>query len=83
MSEMIENIQNAFFDIIDEIDWIGSDETRNKAKAKAEKMNTFIGYPEWLLKNATALAHHYNGVRICVNCRYQRNNIMLDLGFYL
>lgn len=62
MSEMIKNIQASFYEIIDEIDWIGSEETRDKAKEKAGKMSTFIGYPDWLIENATALEHYYDGV---------------------
>ena len=65
MSEMIENIQEAFYDILNEIDWFGEPSTKTKAKQKAEKMRTFIGYPEWLLDksgNHSALREEYEGL---------------------
>lgn len=65
MSQMIGNIQEAFYDILGEIDWFGEPQTKLKAKEKAEKMKTFIGYPEWLLdptNNHSALREEYEGV---------------------
>lgn len=62
MGEMIQNIQNAVYQTIDNVDWISSRETREKAKEKARKMKEFLGYPEWLL-NTTALDFYYKGVR--------------------
>lgn len=65
MSDMIENIRVAFYDILNEIDWFGEPSTKVKAKRKAEKMLTFIGYPEWLLDKANdhaALREEYSGL---------------------
>ncbi|CAL8121946.1 unnamed protein product [Orchesella dallaii] len=65
MKDMIGNIQQAFYDILNEIDWFGDVSTKVKAKQKAEKMKNFIGYPEWLLNEAnnhSALREEYDGV---------------------
>lgn len=62
MGELIRNIQDAMYENIDTVEWISSSDTREKAKEKARKMKEFVGYPDWLLNNSTALDHHYKGV---------------------
>lgn len=80
MSEMIENIRDAFYDILDEIEWFGEPATKLKAKQKAEKMRTFIGYPEWLLDKSNdheALREEYRGLPQNMSEDHFRN--MLEL----
>ncbi|XP_021963481.1 membrane metallo-endopeptidase-like 1 isoform X1 [Folsomia candida] len=64
MGELIRNIQDAMYENIDTVEWISSSDTREKAKEKARKMKEFVGYPDWLLNNSTALDHHYKGLLV-------------------
>jgi predicted metalloendopeptidase len=64
MEEMIRNIQDAVYETIDTVDWIDTDETREKAKVKANKMKEFVGFPNWLINNSSALDVYYKGVRL-------------------
>lgn len=56
--EMIGNIKNIFFDILDEVEWMDS-ETRADAKVKAEVMEQHIGFPSYI-KNKTFLNDEYS-----------------------
>lgn len=80
MKEMIGNIQQAFYDILSEIDWFGEPLTKLKAKRKAEKIRTFIGYPEWLLDASNdhgALREEYKGMPDTLSDDHFKN--MLEL----
>ncbi|GLS83090.1 M13 family metallopeptidase [Paraferrimonas haliotis] len=45
MSELVENLRNAYGASIDDLDWMG-DETKGKAKAKLAAFTPKIGYPD-------------------------------------
>ena len=62
MEEMIGNIQNQLYNVIDTVEWIKSDNTRKVAKEKAAKMAKLIGYPEWL-DDPASLSTYYKTVR--------------------
>lgn len=63
VDSIVKDIRDGFYEILRESDWIAED-TKQKAYRKAEKMRAFIAYPEWLLRNRTALEEEYSGVSL-------------------
>lgn len=60
--EMVSYIKREFNNILDEVDWM-DDETRQEAKAKADAISTYIGYPDELL-NDTLIEDLYSGLEL-------------------
>ncbi|ODM96912.1 Membrane metallo-endopeptidase-like 1 [Orchesella cincta] len=60
--EMVKDIKVSFLDILDEIDWMDST-TKERAREKANTMQTHIGYPSELLNN-TKLIELYDGLEM-------------------
>lgn len=58
--EMIFSIRDAFKDNLSILNWM-DDETRFKAKEKADHINQMIGFPDFIL-NPETLDHRYEGV---------------------
>ncbi|KAI8795245.1 neprilysin-1, partial [Biomphalaria glabrata] len=58
--EMIHDIRNAFYELLDEADWM-DDKTRKVAKEKAEAISEKIGYADSIF-NDTALNAEFAGV---------------------
>lgn len=57
---MVSYIHKEFLKILDEVDWM-DENTREKAKAKAEAITSYIGYPDELLDN-TKITELYQNV---------------------
>lgn len=62
-AEMIEDIQAAFKEILNESDWM-DDETKSSAIKKAEEMVTLLGYPEFV-EDPIGVDEYYDGLRVC------------------
>ena len=60
-NDMVKDIQNVFTEIIDELDWM-DDQTRLRAKEKANAMATHIAYPDELLDDKK-LSDRYENVK--------------------
>ncbi|KAK2705540.1 neprilysin-2-like [Artemia franciscana] len=60
--EMVNDIKETFFEILDTIDWM-DEETRLRAKKKAETITTHIAYPEELMQNQK-LIDLYKGLEL-------------------
>lgn len=60
--EMIQNIREAFNEILDENDWMDY-HTKQVAKKKADSMNERIGYPNLLL-NAMELSNEFTQLQV-------------------
>lgn len=60
--EMIQNIREAFNEILDENDWMDF-HTKQVAKKKADSMNERIGYPNFLL-NAMELSNEFTQLQV-------------------
>ncbi|XP_015113420.1 neprilysin-4 [Diachasma alloeum] len=59
---MMKNIQKELKCQIENSNWI-TEEGKKKAMEKVDKMQTFVGFPEWY-KNKTAVINHYKGLTI-------------------
>lgn len=60
--EMVNYIHREFLKIVDKVDWMDS-KTRERAKEKAEHMETYIGYPNELLDD-WRVADIYKGLEL-------------------
>lgn len=60
--EMVGYIKREFTNILDQVDWM-DEATRLEAKAKADSIATYIGYPDELL-NDTLIEHLYAGLEL-------------------
>lgn len=60
---MMENIHWAFGEIVKDLKWM-DDTTKERTLNKAQKMKTFVGYPEFINEN-DHLDEYYSDV--CVN----------------
>ena len=60
--EMIEDLKDAFKEILSENDWMG-ESTRNYALEKANEILSLIGFPDFLM-NDTALDEYYENLTI-------------------
>lgn len=49
VSEMVDNIKEAFYKIVDQQDWLLSDEIKQLVKKRAESIKSKIGFPEYLM----------------------------------
>ena len=58
----MKDIREGFYEILQESDWIAP-ETKRIAYRKAQAMQAFIAYPDWLLKDKQALNDEFQGVR--------------------
>nr|WBW70058.1 venom protein [Lampona murina] len=77
--ELVNYVQNEFLKILDEIDWM-DEVTREHAKAKANAIETYIGYPKELL-NDTAVMEIYENLNIN-NESYFENVMAVYKWFY-
>nr|WBW70053.1 venom protein [Lampona murina] len=77
--ELVRYIKNEFLYILDEIDWM-DEVTRGHAKAKANAIETYIGYPKELL-NDTAVMEIYENLKIN-NESYFENVMAVYKWFY-
>ncbi len=57
---MIDHIREAFLENLEHLKWM-DDETRRRAKEKAEKVIPMIGFPDWL-KDPDELDDYYEKV---------------------
>ncbi|XP_067048926.1 endothelin-converting enzyme homolog isoform X4 [Acropora muricata] len=76
--EMIHDIRHVFLANLDKVDWM-DDDTKEKAKEKAEAIRENIGYPSFLT-NKTALGMMYEGFEIRKDNYFQ--NIIESFKFY-
>ncbi|XP_066995803.1 neprilysin-11 [Anabrus simplex] len=60
--DMVGDIQNAFTQIVGELDWMDA-ATKELTLDKAHAMRPFIGFPGWLL-NPGQLEHHYEQANV-------------------
>lgn len=60
---MVDDLQDAFDDIIRESDWI-DDETKEKALKKSGNMITLLGFPDES-NDTKLLDEYYENIRIC------------------
>lgn len=58
--EMVHYIRNEFLNILEQVDWM-DEETKREAKAKADAISAYIGYPDELL-NDTLVEDLYSGL---------------------
>lgn len=65
ISEMLEDIKEAFASIIRKTDWMDQ-EIKTETLKKNRKMNSAIGYPKWLF-NEEKLNKYYKGVSFTKN----------------
>ncbi|KAK4878383.1 hypothetical protein RN001_010889 [Aquatica leii] len=63
VSQMINDLQTAFLNILDKSDWL-DEPSRQKAKEKASKMITLLGYPNFV-EDGVEVDKYYSNVRIC------------------
>lgn len=70
--ELVKYIHKEFLNILDEIDWMDQ-ETKKQARAKANTIKPYIGYPKELLNN-TAVMNLYENLTISNDNYFQ--NIM-------
>ncbi|CAL1541739.1 unnamed protein product [Lymnaea stagnalis] len=76
--EMIHDIRNAFYELLDEADWM-DEPTRIVAKEKAEAISEKIGYPDSIF-NDTALNAEYDGVsNILYALLYHKFTMFIDI----
>lgn len=47
MNLIVENIKNGFISTIDSIKWLETP-TKNFVRDKVTKIETFVGYPDWI-----------------------------------
>uniref|UniRef100_A0A1B0B329 Peptidase M13 N-terminal domain-containing protein n=1 Tax=Glossina palpalis gambiensis TaxID=67801 RepID=A0A1B0B329_9MUSC len=59
---MLENIRQAFNDLVRSTSWM-DEPTKRETLKKSAGMQSFIGYPDWIT-NATALNAYYEGVTV-------------------
>uniref|UniRef100_A0A1A9ZPZ1 Peptidase M13 N-terminal domain-containing protein n=1 Tax=Glossina pallidipes TaxID=7398 RepID=A0A1A9ZPZ1_GLOPL len=59
---MLENIRQAFNDLVRSTSWM-DEPTKRETLKKSAGMQSFIGYPDWIT-NATALNAYYAGVTV-------------------
>jgi len=74
--DMVKGIRKQFMQILSEIDWM-DDDTKDKAKEKAESMVEHIGYPKELL-NMTKLTDLYKGLELR-NDTYLKNALEMTI----
>ena len=68
VGNLVKNLLSAFKELVGESVWM-DEETKGKAKEKADSIVTMLGYPDWL-PSPTELDNYYYGVsafRIWVN----------------
>ena len=58
----MKNLLSAFKELVGESVWM-DEETKGKAKEKADSIVTMLGYPDWL-PSPTELDNYYYGVSI-------------------
>lgn len=63
--EMLEDIKEAFASLVSETDWMDKS-TKTATLKKSQKMESQIGYPEWLIDKKT-LNQYYEGVSFIKN----------------
>jgi predicted metalloendopeptidase len=61
IEDTFHNIREVFKQIVAELEWM-DEHSKVETLGKLERMQTLIGFPEWLL-NQTALAQYYTDVR--------------------
>lgn len=49
VTEMVDSIKQAFFQIVDQQNWLLSDEIKQLVKKRAESIKSKIGFPEYLM----------------------------------
>lgn len=60
---MVEDLQNAFFDVIAESEWM-DESTKTAATNKAKEMITLLAYPDFV-ENETRVDEYYENLRVC------------------
>lgn len=59
----MEDLQNAFFDVIQESEWM-DDATKEAALNKARQMITLLAYPEFV-EDEELVNSYYENLRVC------------------
>ena len=60
VGNLVKNLLSAFKELVGESVWM-DEETKGKAKEKADSIVTMLGYPDWL-PSPTELDNYYYGV---------------------
>lgn len=60
IDEMLDNIKSSFVNSVDKLNWMDNS-TKTKVKRKNDKMNFFVGYPDWMMDDRK-LNDFYSGV---------------------
>ncbi|KRX62212.1 Neprilysin-2 [Trichinella sp. T9] len=85
LSEMINNIINAFDSLIDKMQWM-DDTTKQSAKAKAKGIHASVGYPDFIL-NDKQLDAFYSGLILNEHDLHEEdastNKILKSDSFYV
>ncbi|CAG7659414.1 unnamed protein product [Allacma fusca] len=76
VEKMVEDVRNAFYEILTELDWI-AEETRIIAEEKAKKMRAFIAYPDFLKNNVSVLLEYYKELKMPGHPSHLRNYLQV------
>lgn len=68
VNEIVKDLRDVFVEIIDQLEWMDPD-TRQRAKDKAARITTHIGYPDELLDDKKVNEYYENVSRYTI--RYQ------------
>jgi len=80
VDEIFKNIHWAFEKIVQELNWM-DDTTKQRTIYKAQKMENFIGFPQYIY-NSSILDNYYSDVPISLNNLLVCNNFLYYLNDY-
>lgn len=63
VQQMLDDIKDAFVERVNEINWMDK-ETKKATLEKSKEMISFIGFPEWILDNASLELYYANVMQL-------------------